>query len=181
MVPGNPHFPLSPLYLHFAVLFFSKSCCELSCSVLLLISEHPWLFSVLSLNLARLEYPSFRVVLYLVCLCEQGECLRNASLKDKYPQLSISESHLDHSESHLGLCSEEIKASYAETRYLPALTVKFCSLSVQIYTVLIFGLLSASLLSEYSLLRSRCAAYIGETEEGTPNQNIFHDWGKVNN
>lgn len=31
------------------------------------------------------------------------------------------------------------------------------------------------------LLRSRCVAYIGETEEDTPNQNIFCDWGKVNN
>lgn len=28
--------------------------------------------------------------------CEQGERLRNYSLKDKYPQLSVSESHLDH-------------------------------------------------------------------------------------
>lgn len=44
MLPGNPRFPLSPLHLHFAVLFFSKSCCELSCSVLLLISEYPTTF-----------------------------------------------------------------------------------------------------------------------------------------
>lgn len=50
----------------------------------------------MSLNLARLEYPPIRMVLYIVCLCEQVECLGNTSLKDKYPQLSVSESHLDH-------------------------------------------------------------------------------------
>lgn len=31
------------------------------------------------------------------------------------------------------------------------------------------------------LLRLRCVAYVGEREEDTPTQNVFCDWGKVNN